>query len=126
MSALGIYTELVFPQQGNPGATGATGATGAEGPAGADGGYASPSGTAVVNGTTIAVPANKQIHSIAVTAAAGSRTLAVGTSASGTDVIDGEAIPTNTDQNFPVGIFTSTGLTLHFSGFTGTVRVYLL
>ena len=67
-----------------------------------------------------------QILSIGVTAAAGSRTLNVGTSAAGTDVVDGEVIPTNTDDNLPVGIFTSTGLTLHFSGFIGTVRIYIL
>lgn len=90
------------------------------------GGYASPSATAIVDGTTVALPANKQVLSIAVTAAAGSRTLTVGTSAAATDVIDSEVIPTNTDQNLPVGIFTSTGLTLHFSGFIGTVRVYIL
>ena len=82
--------------------------------------------TAIVDGTTVALPPNKQVLSIAVTAAAGSRTLTVGTSAAATDVIDSEVIPTNTDQNLPVGIFTSTGLTLHFSGFIGTVRVYIL
>ena len=84
------------------------------------------SATTIVNGTTVVVPANKQILSIGVTAAVGSRTLNVGTSVAGTDVVDGEVIPTNTDYNLPVGIFTSTGLTLHFSGFIGTVRIYIL
>ena len=92
---------------------------------GADGGYTSPALTAIAPGSTFAIPAGKRLMGFGIDAAAGSRTFTVGTTVGG-DELDSVTIPTNTDYDVNVRLYTSTGVTIHFTGFTGNVRIYLL
>ena len=89
------------------------------------GGYTSPVLTAITPGSTFAIPAGKRLIGFGINAAAGSRTFTVGTTVGG-DELDSVTIPTNTDYDVNVRLYTSTGVTLHFSSFTGNVRIYLL
>jgi hypothetical protein len=101
------------------------GATGAPGQNGADG-YNGTSPTAIVDGTTYAVPAGKKVDSISVVPAAGVRLLTVGYSSGTGEVVDAEEISSNDGASFHVGKYYHAGKTLHFSGFTGSVLIYLL
>lgn len=98
----------------------------AAGQQGEDGGYASPAETAVVDGTTYAIPAGKKLDSISVVPAIGARVLTVGYSTGTAEVIDNEDVDSNDGASFSIGKYYHTGKTLHFSGFTGSVLVYLL
>ena len=92
---------------------------------GVDGGYISPTLTAITPGSTFAIPAGKRLMGFGINAAAGARTFTVGTTPGG-DELDSVTIPTNTDYDVNVRLYTSTGVTIHFTGFTGNVRIYLL
>ena len=91
---------------------------------GADGGYTSPALTAVTPGSTFAIPAGKTLLMFGIDRAAGARTFTVGTTVGG-DEITTVDVPSNTDSRPMAGFYTSVGQTIHFSGFTGNVRIYL-
>lgn len=89
-------------------------------------GYVSPTPISVVDGTTYAIPPGKKLDSITTIPAAGARTLSVGYSAGGGEVIDSETIDNNDETSFPIGRRYSAGKTLHFSQYTGQIVIYLL
>ena len=93
---------------------------------GDDGAYASPTATDIEDGTEYEVPAGKQLHSIAVVPASGARVLTVGYSAGAGEVIDEEDVDSDDSVTFPINKYYHAGITLHFSGFTGSVLIYVL
>ena len=108
--------------------SGVSGKDGKDGVDGANGSgdYNSPTPIAIVDGSTFNIPAGKKLDSISVIPAAGDRVLTVGYSAGEGEVIDAEDISGNDGASFPSGKYFHNGITLHFSGFTGSVLIYLL
>lgn len=99
---------------------------GITGPPGADGTFISPSAQAVVDTSTINISAGKQVLSIAIVPTGSTRTLSVGYSAGTGELIDNEPIDANDSPVFYIGRYFHTAKTLHFSGFTGSVLIYIL
>ena len=99
---------------------------GIHGPPGLDGVYGSPVLTSIIPGTTYVIPAGKQLDSIAVIPAAGARTITIGYTASATQIADTEDVNSNQSLVLTIKKYYHTVQTIHFSGFTGSVRIYLL
>lgn len=113
--------------QGIQGVQGPQGIQGIQGIPGADGGYTSPSATTVADGTTYSVPAGKKLDSIAVVpSGSGDRTLTVGYAYGVGDLIDQEEVLSNDAPNYVIQKYFHDGKTIHFSGFSGQVMIYLL
>jgi len=74
---------------------------------------------------TIAVSGGNLLQVIAVKAQSGSRTIKIGTTAGGDDVLELSTIPTNTDFSLTLNRYTSTTLTLHFTLTGGTADVLM-
>jgi hypothetical protein len=85
----------------------------------------STSAQSVVTGDTIAVTGGNLIECIVVEAAAGSRTIKIGTSAGADDILELTTIPTNTDFTYTMNKYTSTTITLHFTLTGGGASVVL-
>lgn len=64
---------------------------------------------------TIEVSGGNLITCLAVEAASGSRTIKVGTTAGGDELIEETTIPTDTDYTFTLNRYTSTTLTMYFT-----------
>lgn len=90
------------------------------------GGYQSPGETSIVHGTTYDIPAGKKLDSISIVPGTGTRTITVGYSLGAGEVIDAEEIDNNDAASFAIGKYYHTAKTIHFSGFTGSVLIYLL
>lgn len=79
----------------------------------------------VVNGTTYAISPGKLLDKIAVIPSSGDRILTVGYSAGTGEIIDNEEISSNNGTTFPIVRYFHGGQTIHFSGFTGQVKLFL-
>lgn len=99
---------------------------GAAGNNGVDGAYNSPTPFPIVDGTTLVIQAGKKIDSISVIPAAGARILTVGYTYGSGEVVDNEEVAALDPASFHIGKYYDVQTTLHFSGFTGSVLIYLL
>lgn len=81
----------------------------------------------VSDGGTISVGGGNLINVIAVKAATGARTIKIGTTAGGDDVLEASDIDSGSDFSASIGRYTSTSLTLHFTltGGSASVLVFL-
>lgn len=82
-----------------------------------------PTAQTVATGGTIAVGGGNLINVIAVKAAAGARTIKIGTSAGGDEILGETDIESSTDFSASIGRYTSSGLTLHFTLTGGSASV---
>ena len=80
----------------------------------------------IIDGTNYTFPAGKKLDSISVLPSGADRTLTIGTTPSGTEVLEDMAIAANTSPSAALGIYFHNGATLSFSGFVGTVKLYIL
>jgi hypothetical protein len=90
------------------------------------GGYSSPPPQTVAVGGTVAIPEGKLLLGIAFDADASLRTISIGTSANATNVADNEEISPSQPYFYGCSIYFQQAGTLHFSGASATVRIYLL
>lgn len=74
--------------------------------------------------TTIAVPGGRLISSIVVVASSGSGTVNIGTTPSGSEIIEAETYGT-AGRPFTIGWWFSADSTIYFSTFTGTITVHV-
>ncbi len=90
-------------------------------------GATSPPAQTVADGGTVTIAPGKVLIGFGIASAVGSRTLDVGTTAGGTQIVEGEELPSGEDVFINVNRYFPSGATLHFSGAgTISVRVYLL
>lgn len=82
-----------------------------------------PTAQTVATGGTIAVGGGNLINIIAVKAAAGARTIKIGTSSGADDILGETDIESSTDFSASIGRYTSAGLTLHFTLTGGSASV---
>lgn len=89
-------------------------------------GYASPEPISIIEGDAYDIPAGKKLDSISIIPSAGDRVLTIGYSPGAGDLVDGETIASDDSASFQYGIYFHLGQTLHFSGFSGDILIYLL
>jgi hypothetical protein len=79
----------------------------------------------VSDGGTISIPGGTLIQVVAVKKAVGARTIQIGTTAGGAEILDETDIDSNADFSAEIHRYTSTNLTLHFTLTGGSVQVLI-
>lgn len=79
----------------------------------------------VSTGGTLSVGAGNLLQVIAIKAAVGARTIKIGTTAGGEDILELTSIASGSDFSATVNRYTSSSLTLHFTITGGTADVLL-
>ena len=94
---------------------------------GADGGYTSPSEQSITDGGNVVIASGKRFMGLGVRSAVGARTLNLGTTPGGTDLLEAQDLRAGIHEDILVRKYFPDGGTLYFSG-AGTIlaRVYLL
>ncbi len=82
-----------------------------------------PAPVTVEDSDSIAIAGGHLIQVIAVKAATGARTIMIGTSAGTDDVLEASDIDSDTDFSATINLYTSTGITLHFTLTGGDAEV---
>ena len=80
----------------------------------------------VIDGTTYNIPAGKKLDSVSVIPETGDRVLTIGYTYGSGEIIDAEEIISDTAPSFPRGMYFHNGQTIHFSGFVGQVKLYII
>jgi hypothetical protein len=103
------------------------GPAGQDGQDGTDGGYTSPSEQSITDGGNVPIPSGKRFMGLGVRSAVGARTLNLGTTPGGTDLLEAQDLRAGIHEDILVRKYFPDGGTLYFSG-AGTIlaRVYLL
>lgn len=93
---------------------------------GGTGGGVTPQTISVVPGTTFQVPAGKLLFYISAVPTNVDRVLSAGYSPGATQVLDNSEIPANDNGGMAILRRYDSATTIHFSGYTGSLIIYLI
>jgi len=89
-------------------------------------GSADPEEITIADGDTATIEAKRWLLGIGFAPDASARTISVGTTIGGTEILDTEPIPANSSHGVGLGMYFHQSTVIHFSGFAGDIRLILI
>ncbi len=93
---------------------------------GASGTAPQPETITIADGDTATIEAKRWLLGIGFAPYASARVISVGSTVNGTEYLDNEPIPANSSHGIGLGLYFHQSTVIHFSGFSGEIRLILI